>query len=277
MPELPEVETIARQLREHGVEGRRIESVQVHWPRTVAPLSVKAFAAGVKGATVDRISRVGKWMVVSLGSGWSLLIHLRMSGGFSFTPSAHDRLVLGLSDGVNLHYRDPRKFGRWRLLEDPQRILGALGPDALSRAFTLRGLHGALHARRRQIKPLLLDQSIVAGLGNIYVDEALWEARIHPERISGSLKDAEICRLYRAIKQVLRVAVSNRGTSLGVGMSNYRDLEGNSGGEREKAKVYGQAGTPCKRCRTTLQRLVVAQRGTTFCPSCQRLGPRTSG
>lgn len=269
MPELPEVETIARQLRARGVEGRRIEKVQVNWARTVEPLSVKRFTEELVGNTIDRISRVGKWMMFSLGSGKTIMIHLRMSGSFSMESGSHDRLVLTLSDGLTLHYRDTRKFGRWKLVDDPQLVLGKLGPDALTRAFTLQGFRVAMHKRHRMVKPLLLDQAVVAGLGNIYVDEALWEAKIHPQRWSDSLSDPELKMLYGAIRHVLQVGVRNRGTSLGDGKTNYRDVDGESGGHREQVKAYGRDGSPCERCGTLLMKIVVAQRGTHFCPKCQ--------
>lgn len=273
MPELPEVETIVRQLRARGVEGRRILSVEVHWHRTVEPLSVDCFGAELTGTTIDRISRTGKWILFSLSSGKTLVIHLRMSGSFSLSSSAHDRLILHLSDKLTLYYRDTRKFGRWKLVDDPQTILGGLGPDALTPAFTLRGFCEVMHMRQRMVKPLLLDQTVVAGLGNIYADEALWHSRIHPERFCNSLTDAELESLYESIRHVLQIGVENRGTSLGAGKTNYRDVEGESGGHREQVKAYGRHGAPCERCGTALEKIVVAQRGTHFCPNCQKNKP----
>jgi len=270
MPELPEVETIVRQLRAHGVEGRKILSTKVSWARTVEPLSAASFSKQGRGTTLADISRVGKWMMFSLSSGKTIMIHLRMAGSFSITPGSHDRIVLKLSGGLNLYYRDTRKFGRWKLVNDPQEILSKLGPDALTRQFTRRYFREALHKRHRMIKPLILDQSIVAGLGNIYADEALWEAKIHPKRRSDSLTDAELDTLFNAIKHVLKIGVKNRGTSLGDGKTNYRDVEGESGGHREKVKAYGRSGKPCNRCEKLLEKTIVAQRGTTFCSHCQK-------
>lgn len=269
MPELPEVETIARQLRARGVEGRTILSVKVNWAPTVDPLSAAAFSRQVRGNVIDEISRVGKWMMFSLSSGRTLMIHLRMSGSFSMEQGSHDRIILKLSDGLNLYYRDTRKFGRWKLVDDPQDILDKLGPDALTRNFTQHYFFEAMRKRHRMIKPLILDQSVLAGLGNIYADEALWESRIHPERLSDSLSEIELQKLFKAIRHVLRVGVKNRGTSLGDGKTNYRDVEGESGGHRAKVKAYGRAGEACERCGTRLEKTVVAQRGTTYCPSCQ--------
>jgi formamidopyrimidine-DNA glycosylase len=269
MPELPEVETIVRQLRARGVEGRKILSVQVNWARTVDPLSVASFSRQLCGATIEKISREGKWMLFSLSSGMTILIHLRMAGSFSMEPGQYDQIVMKLSDGLTLHYRDTRKFGRWRLVDDPQEILGKLGPDALTRQFTQKYFFDAMRSRHRMIKPLILDQSIVAGLGNIYADEALWEARIHPERLSDSLSGNELMALFKAIRHVLKIGVKNRGTSLGDGKTNYRDVEGESGGHREEVKAYGRSGKPCERCGSLLEKIIVAQRGTTFCPLCQ--------
>ena len=269
MPELPEVETIARQLRARGVEGREILSVKVNWARTVDPLPVASFAKQICGTTIDKVSRVGKWMMFSLSSGKTIMIHLRMAGSFSMEAGQHDRLVMKLSDGLTLYYRDTRKFGRWKLVDDPMEILSKLGPDALTRKFTLKYFSEAMSKRHRMIKPLILDQAIVAGLGNIYADEALWESNIHPERLSDSLSGAELEKLFRAIKHVLTVGVRNRGTSLGDGKTNYRDVEGESGGHREKVKAYGRVGKPCYRCGALLEKTTVAQRGTTFCSDCQ--------
>ena len=271
MPELPEVETIARQLRARGVEGQEILSVTISWAKTVEPLSVVSFSKQIRRMRIEEISRVGKWMMFSLSSGQTIMIHLRMAGSFSMEPGPYDRLVLKLSGGLTLHYRDTRKFGRWKLVDDPQVILSKLGPDALTRRFTKTYFFEAMCSRHRMIKPLILDQSIVAGLGNIYADEALWESKIHPERLSDSLDDAELERLFKAIKHVLKIGVKNRGTSLGDGKTNYRDVDGESGGYRAKVKAYGRSGKACKRCITPLKKIVVAQRGTTFCPYCQSI------
>ena len=271
MPELPEVETIVRQLREYGTEGRRIMSVKVLWARTVEPLPVDRFCSELTGQTILRIDRVGKWMILALSGGRFLMIHLRMSGSLSPLPGSHDRLVMELSGGLTLYYRDTRKFGRWKLVDDPSGILNALGPDALTRGFSRRYFTTVLRKKHRRIKPLLLDQAVVAGLGNIYADEALWEAAIHPERWSDSLKDDELRALYTAIRHVLHVGIRNRGTSLGSGKTNYRDLKGRSGGHRALVKAYGRTGQPCERCGNPIERIIVVQRSTHFCPICQKL------
>jgi formamidopyrimidine-DNA glycosylase len=269
MPELPEVETIARQLRERGVAGEKIRSATVRWERTVEPLSSATFVRRIRGCTINEISRYGKWMMFSLSSGQTIMIHLRMAGSFSMEPGNYDRIILELANGLKLYYRDTRKFGRWKLVDDPQGILSKLGPDALTPQFTKTYFSETLGKRQRRIKPLILDQSIVAGLGNIYADEALWRASIHPERLSNSLTEEDRGTLFRSIRHVLRIGVRNNGTSLGDGKTNYRDVEGQVGGHREEVKAYGKSGQPCERCKSTLIKVSVAQRGTTYCPCCQ--------
>lgn len=269
MPELPEVETIRRQLCEAGVEGRTIETLSILWPRTVDPLTPEEFQEQVVGRVIERVSRHGKWLILELDGIENLLIHLRMTGGFYLSqgelePGKHDRAILQLSDGLNMHFRDPRKFGRWRLAVFPK----GLGPDALE--LGAKYFFSTMENTSRKIKVLLLDQSFIAGVGNIYADEALFAASIHPERPAKSLTDAEMMALYDAVTSVLRASVENGGTSLGDGQGNYTDLNGESGGFREKAKAYGRAGQPCLTCGEPMSKIVVAQRGTVFCSNCQK-------
>jgi formamidopyrimidine-DNA glycosylase len=283
MPELPEVETIRRQLCAAGVEGRTIEKIHIEWPRTVEPLTPSAFCKQVQGRTLDKIDRHGKWLIFVLGRALSpraprtagtavptnLLVHLRMTGGFYLTQGAlekgkHDRAILQLSGGLNLHFRDPRKFGRWRLAAS----IEGLGPDALT--VTKKEFFQSLEGQNKVLKALLLDQSFVAGVGNIYADEALFEARLDPRRKSGSLSDAEKLSLYKAVTKVIKAGVRNKGTSLGDGQGNYVDLNGEAGGHREKVKVYGRAGQPCTVCGQPLHKTQIAQRTTVFCAHCQK-------
>ena len=271
MPELPEVETIVRQLRDRGIEGREILAVRIDWPRMVEPLKPKDFTQSICGTKIKEVGRTGKWIHIELNSGQHWMIHLRMAGSFSKKRSKFDRAEVLLTGGVKLYFRDTRKFGRWKLVDDPQEILGKLGPDALSPYFTSSYLDSVLTQRKRAIKPLLLDQSLIAGIGNIYADEALWYTSIHPQRCSNSLMPDERKALYRAIRHVLRIGVKNRGTSLGKGQTNYRDMNGESGSHRKRVKAYGRRGLPCERCNTPLEKIVVAQRGTTICPFCQVL------
>ncbi len=312
MPELPEVETIRRQLCAAGVEGRVIEKVHIEWPRTVEPLTPSAFCKAVQGRRLEKIDRHGKWLIFVLGRALSpraprtarrsvptnLLVHLRMTGGFYLSQGAlekglHDRAILQLSGGLNLHFRDPRKFGRWRLVHGGFRSVetvsgddGAppssktpiegLGPDALTvtkKEFfrALPALSGVERGKRSKVlKALLLDQSFVAGIGNIYADEALFEARLDPRRKSGSLNDAEKLALYKAVTKVIKAGVRNKGTSLGNGQGNYVDLNGEAGGHREKVNVYGRSGQPCVVCGQLLHKIQIAQRTTVFCVHCQR-------
>lgn len=269
MPELPEVETIRRQLCAAGVEGQRIKSLSVGWPRTVEPFSPAQFSKRICGRTIRELSRHGKWLVFELDGSENLLVHLRMTGGFYVTrgrvkKGPYDRAILKLDGGLNLHFRDPRKFGRWRLGELPD----GLGPDALTvtKSEFLRGLE----RRDKVLKALLLDQSFVAGVGNIYADEALFEAQIDPRRRSKSLSDEEKVRLHQVVRSVIRAGVRNKGTSLGKGQGNYVDLNGQSGGHREKVKVYGRAGQPCTACSRVLRKTTIAQRTTVFCAHCQK-------
>ena len=285
MPELPEVETIRRQLCAAGVEGRVIEKVYIEWPRTVEPLTPSAFCKQVQGCTLEKIDRHGKWLIFILGrdasprrprtagtavpTNTNLLVHLRMTGGFYLTQSAlekgkHDRAILQLNGELNLHFRDPRKFGRWKLATS----IEGLGPDALT--VTQKEFFQSLEEQNKVLKALLLDQSFVAGVGNIYADEALFEARLDPRRKSGALSDAEKLVLYKAATKVIKAGVRNKGTSLGAGQGNYVDLNGEAGDHREKVKVYGRAGQPCVVCGQPLHKTKISQRTTVFCAHCQK-------
>ena len=290
MPELPEVETIRHQLCSAGVEGRVIEKIHIEWPRTVEPLTPSAFCKQVQGRRLEKIDRHGKWLIFCLNGNKNLLIHLRMTGGFYLTHGAlekgkHDRAILQLSGGLNLHFRDPRKFGRWRLQSGGFRsvetvpggdgappsstiLIEGLGPDALT--VTKADFLECLNKQNKVLKALLLDQSFVAGVGNIYADEALFEARLDPRRKSGTLNAAEKLALYKAVTKVIKAGVRNGGTSLGDGQGNYVDLNGDAGGHREKVKVYGRAGQPCLECGAPLEKTTLAQRTTVFCPNCQK-------
>ena len=282
MPELPEVETVVRDLRAHGLEQAVIRAVAVRWPRTVSGLPPDRFAQALAGRTVVSLSRRAKYIVVSLDSGSRLLIHLRMTGKLRFAapgeqPGKHDHVVITLADRRRLFFNDTRKFGRFQLAGPDADPLAGLGPEPLEDAFTLTALRSRLHGKTRMIKPLLLDQTTVAGLGNIYVDEALWQARIHPERRADTLTAAEIRRLHIAIRKVLQIAVDNCGTTLGNGEANFYSVAGHRGRNADALKVFRRDGLPCPRCGTLLARSVVGQRGTHFCPRCQKaISPQTA-
>lgn len=274
MPELPEVETVVRDLRAHELEGAVIREVEIRWPRMVAGTPPDRFVGALRGRTIVRVSRRGKHIILSLDNGESLLVHLRMTGKFRFAgrdgkPGAHDHVVVTLGDGRRLLFNDTRKFGRFRLVASVEEGLAGLGPDALGAAFTATVLQERLAGRTRMIKPLLLDQTLVAGLGNIYVDESLWQAGIHPERRADTLTPAEIRRLYRAIRDVLGRAVRNGGTTLGAGETNFYSVAGRRGRNADQLGVFRRTGEPCPRCGTTITRMVVGQRGTHVCPKCQ--------
>ncbi|HQP31813.1 MAG TPA: bifunctional DNA-formamidopyrimidine glycosylase/DNA-(apurinic or apyrimidinic site) lyase [Deltaproteobacteria bacterium] len=272
MPELPEVQTIVEDLIAAGIEGAAITEATVYWPRTVA---TPDFVRGIRGQRIRHVGRRGKYLVFELESPARMLVHLRMSGRLHLrpgpsTPDPYDRVVFTLSDGRQLCLHDPRKFGRIHLLEDADRVLGALGVEPLDEAFTPGVLSDLLRRRRRRLKPLLLDQTLIAGLGNIYVDEALWESALHPCRISATLSAEETERLYDAIRLVLARGIANRGTSLGKGRSNFASIAHRRGENVHALRVFRRDGLPCPRCGAAITRLIVAQRGTHICPRCQK-------
>lgn len=276
MPELPEVETVVRGLREQDVCGHRIETVRVSWARSLSGMSVASFRAGVRQHRIERIGRRAKYIVIQLDSPNWLLIHLRMTGSLSVKPcddprDSAERVALRLDDGREIRFRDTRKFGRWLLTPEPNAVLDRLGPEPLSADFTAAGLFDALQAHNRMLKPLLLDQHVLAGLGNIYVDEALWESRLHACRRSRSLNRDECRRLHRAIRLVLRRGINGMGTTLGRGQTNFYSVAGRRGRNQDSLNVFRRHGEPCPRCKAILQRIIVGQRSTHICPSCQEI------
>ncbi|MGD9873681.1 MAG: DNA-formamidopyrimidine glycosylase [Kiritimatiellia bacterium] len=273
MPELPEVETVVRGLRAKGICGRKISGVSVNWRRSVQEPAVEDFIRILKGKTIQNMRRRGKFAVMDLSDGWTALIHLRMSGRLFLGPAAavakHDHVVLSLDDGRVLRFHDTRKFGRWILTQNPDAVLDRLGPEPLD---GIKDFHKRLRAKSRTLKLLLLDQTFIAGLGNIYVDEALWEARIHPLRKSDSLTADESAGLLKAIRTVLNKGIRNLGTSLGHGQANFQLPGGESGRNREALNVFRQTGLPCPRCGEPIERIKVGQRSTHICPDCQHRG-----
>lgn len=289
MPELPEVETTVRDLRPHLV-GRTIRRATVTWDRSIAHPPAAEFVRAIAGYTITSISRRGKYLVFELerntpprapGSRTRprasrparafLLVHLRMTGSFGFHPprtrrDPHAHVHLLLDDGRELRFHDFRKFGRWWLVDDPERVVGKLGPEPLD--MSAHEFRERLRARRGRIKPLLLNQSFVAGVGNIYADESLWYARIHPLREAATLTGHEVSQLYRAIRRVFSKAIHVGGTSFD---ATYKRINGASGGFQEDLRVVGRAGEPCFRCGTPIVKTVVGQRGTYYCPHCQHL------
>jgi formamidopyrimidine-DNA glycosylase len=275
MPELPEVETVVRGLIRERLVGARITAVELRCPR-IFGCQPDRLRQALTGRRVRRVGRRAKYIVLDLDDHARVLIHLRMTGKLRFsdgqTPAGcHDHVILTLSNGRRLIYNDTRKFGRFVLCDAAVNPLSPLGPEPLEPGFTRACLSRQLAGRRRKIKPLLLDQTIVAGLGNIYVDEALWRARIHPERPADLLTPQDLGRLHRAIRQVLSDAVKNRGATLGNGQTNFYGVAGHRGRNADRLNVFRRDGLPCPRCGAMLARRVVAQRGTHFCPTCQQV------
>jgi formamidopyrimidine-DNA glycosylase len=273
MPELPEVETVVRELRKAGLIGRRIVRAQALWAKAVAAPASARFAREIRGREIRSLSRRGKFIVAELSGDRALLIHLRMSGHLDvapagFRPRRHDRVVWTLDDGRQLRFEDTRKFGRIWLVRDPAQILGHLGPEPLGISPAV--FAAGLAARARQLKPLLLDQTFLAGVGNIYSDEALWAACLHPRRRSDTLSAAQAAALLAAIQAALRQGIRNLGTTFGNGNTHFVLPRGDRGRNQEQLRAYGQTGAPCPRCGTPIRRILVGQRATHLCPACQR-------
>jgi len=272
MPELPEVETAARSL-DAQVVGRRIAAVEkLDWERMVETPEPARFRAELPGRRIERVGRRAKWLLLALDAGRTLALHLRMSGNVSVhapqdEADTYTHLVLALDDGRRIFFHDMRKFGRARLLDAAglAALDASLGPEPLDPAFDAAALAALLARRRGVLKPLLLDQTVLAGLGNIYVDESLWLARLHPLRLASSLDTSEVATLHAAICEVLTRAIENKGSTL----RNYRDGYGRAGTNQDYFNVYQRGGKPCPRCGTPIERTVVHQRGTHLCPTCQ--------
>ncbi len=282
MPELPEVETVARDLRPRIV-GATIAAARCTWARTLRTHDPEAFALAVAGRTIESVGRRAKLLVIGLSGDVALTIHLKMTGQLFVVPAGarqdpYVRLVLAFEDGRELRFRDIRKFGKVGLYErDPatgelvierggSAVFAAIGPEPLDDAFTLRDFRRRVRARRGRLKPLLLDQSFLAGVGNIYADEALWLARLHPLRSAPSLRPDDERRLYEAIRAILAEAVERRGSSV----DDYTAPDGD-GEMQERLQVYQRTGDPCPRCGRPVRRIVVGARSTHFCSWCQRL------
>jgi formamidopyrimidine-DNA glycosylase len=283
MPELPEVETVARDLR-RLVVGATIIGAAGDWPRMIAShASVTAFAEGIAGRRIVAVGRRAKLVVVELSDDAALTVHLKMTGQLFVVPSGapsdrHLHLALTLDDGREIRFRDIRKFGRVGLWpRDPRtgallsgaaggELFAGHGPEPLSASFTLQAFRARLKGRHGRLKPLLLDQAFVAGIGNIYADEALWRARLHPLRRVTSLRPAGEARLYRAVRAVLAEAIERRGASI----DDYTAPEGD-GSMQDHLAVYQRAGEACLRCGRPVRRIVVGQRATHYCSWCQRL------
>jgi len=284
MPELPEVETIARELRPLVV-GRTIVDVWLDWPNQVKHLSPDEFIAGVRGREILGVERRAKWLVLALSGDAVLIIQVKMTGQlYVLAPDAprdkHVHVVFSLDSGRELRLRDTRKFGRVGLYRrdvagvvlgagGAGELFAAFGPEPLDDAFTLAHFRRRLRARRARLKTLLMDQAFVAGVGNIYADEALWRARLHPLRSAAGLRPDQERELYRSLRDVLAEAVERRGSSV----DDYRAPSG-MGEMQNHLNVYGRAGKPCPRCGRPTRRIIVGARSSHFCSWCQRLPAR---
>ncbi|MFC1980483.1 bifunctional DNA-formamidopyrimidine glycosylase/DNA-(apurinic or apyrimidinic site) lyase [Chloroflexota bacterium] len=269
MPELPEVETIKNELSPHVI-GHRITGITLFWDRMVRQPSAEEFCSRLKGQEISGVARRGKYLIFSLTDGEVLIFHLKMSGSLllkpaSVEPDKFTRAIIYMDEDTALHFRDPRKFGGMWLAEDKNTITGKLGPEPLKADFTPQLLTRLLNNRTAPVKALLLDQNLIAGIGNMYADEALFAARIHPRRSGGSLSGDEIERLHHAIQHVLRTAISNKGASI----NTYFRPEGGQGTAHVNFRVAHRGGKPCPICGTPIQRLPIRNRGSYFCPNCQ--------
>lgn len=274
MPELPEVETYVRELAPE-LTGRTVTAARVSWTRTIAEPMAEEFPARIAGLRFNSFNRRGKYMLMGMHDGSTLIVHLRMTGKLLILPhgsepNKHTHVVMELDDGRVLHYNDPRKFGRIWLVPDHATVLAKLGPEPLSDEFRADDFAASLARRTATIKALLLDQSIVAGVGNIYADESLFRAGVHPTRPGGTLTLDEIARLRAAIREVLQKGIERRGSSLGDSvLQNYLRPGGMPGDFQNEFFVFRRTGEPCLHCGTPIERIVIAQRSTHFCRHCQ--------
>jgi formamidopyrimidine-DNA glycosylase len=277
VPELPEVETVRSRL-EPALSGRKLERVEILDERLTRPFDPAAVAAQLEGERVAAVERRGKYLIVRFDSGRVLLIHLRMTGSLlaarrnGLPEDPYRRAVVRLDDGSDVAFRDVRRFGTWLVLEPgelDEYLAARLGDEPLARAFSAAKLGRRLAGRRAPLKALLLDQRVVAGVGNIYADEALWYARLNPLRPGGSLAPDELRDLLRGIRRALRKGIERQGASL----RDYSTPDGERGGMQDEFAVYGRAGEPCSRCGTPIEKTRAGGRGTWFCPGCQRREP----
>jgi formamidopyrimidine-DNA glycosylase len=271
VPELPEVETVRRGLAP-VLEGRSLASVEIADVRLTRPLDPLEVAAELEGERVAQVDRRGKYLIVRFESGRALLVHLRMTGAFlvgAHDDDPHRRAIVRLDDGAAIAYRDVRRFGTWLLLEQDDvapYLDSKVGREPLDDAYRAKHLTERLRGRRAPVKAAILDQRTVAGVGNIYADEALWRARVHPLTPAAALEPAEVAAVYRGIRAALRAGIARQGSTL----RDYRLPDGGEGGAQHEFKVYGRGGEPCERCGTPIDKIRVAGRGTWYCPACQR-------
>lgn len=270
MPELPEVETIVRALRAPLI-GQRIIDVWNDWPRIINRPPLPELRARIAGCHIEAINRRGKYLAFDLSCGETLVFHLKMSGQLLVVDPAepvdhHVHTVFYLANGQELRFRDIRKFGRVYLVRDPAEVFAELGPEPLSDDFSSQWLCENIARRKRLLKPLLIDQTFIAGIGNIYADEALHRAGLRPDRQAHTLTIAECQALHQGIRTSLELGVINEGASI---TTSYRKPDGGEGAMQEDLLVYGRTGEPCYRCGQPIERIVLGARSTHFCPGCQ--------
>lgn len=266
MPELPEVETIKREL-ERAILGKKIIEIKINTPRVVKQPKVKDFLKGLENTTISNILRKGKLLILELSSGKSLAIHLRMTGQLIYPGDPQQaRASFRLSNNKWLNFNDRRLLGELRLIDNWQCLpfIQALGPEPFD--LSIDNFKQIIDNKKTKIKPLLMDQSCIAGIGNLYAAEVLFRARIHPTRVSSSLSDKEIKLLFKEINAVLDEAIRYKGSSV----DQYVQLSGESGDYVKYHKVYDREGKPCFVCKALIKRITQAGRGTYFCPRCQR-------
>lgn len=270
MPELPEVETIKNEIEEKLI-GRHIKEVVLLWDGVVKTPEAAKFTASLTGRKIRDLKRRGKYLLIGLDHADTLVIHMKMSGSLLLstdnTIPQYTRAILKLDGGTNIYFRDPRKFGRMWLVEDIDKVTGKLGPEALSVELTAKRFAALLAKRKAPIKALLCDQTLLAGIGNLYADEALFEAKIHPLRTGDSLTPEESARLLKAIREVLLAGIKNKGASI----VNYYRPDGTKGTAHSEFRIAHRKGQTCYACGTPVERIVVRGRGTYFCPECQPL------
>lgn len=272
MPEMPEVETVRRGLLAQ-VKGRKIEHVEIRYSDLITGDTAQ-FVEFVTGATITDIGRRAKFLLIHLDNGYTIISHLRMEGRYriSADPDAidkHSHAIFALDNGQKMIYNDVRKFGRMQLWNtadlQANKSLQKLGPEPLSTEFTFQNLKPRIMRHRKDIKTVLLDQSVMSGLGNIYVDEVLWKVKIHPETPANHLTDEDIKNIIEVSNQEMKTAIASGGSTV----RSYIDATGHKGNMQNSLKVYGKEGTPCPRCGTDIVKIKVGGRGTHFCPKCQ--------
>ncbi len=268
MPELPEVETIKNELSPYVIS-RRFTDVTICDTKAVKQPSVNDFRRKLTGQSINGLERRGKYLIFRLSADKVLVIHLKMTGALLLNPKQTDRyarIIFHLDDGSQLVFTDRRRLGAMWLLENEQAVIGRLGPEPLDTEFTVKTLAERLHKRQAPVKAVLLDQGFIAGIGNMYADEVLFNAKIHPLRKADSLSTLEIMNLHKAIIDVLRSAIDSKGASV----DTYKRPDGQLGTAHDNFRVAHRGGKPCPVCGTPIQRLAVRNRGSYFCPKCQK-------